>query len=164
MLSKLPGVVFDCNIFLQALVNPKGAACACLALFESGEIELYVSAQVLAEVAEVLSRPKVRQLAPSLTLETIEAFVENIRDKAICLRNVPDEYHFERDPKDEPYLNLAIIANATYLVSKDNDLLDLMTTQKAEARNFRLRYPLLKILTAPAFLQEMRQRDLSLSE
>lgn len=164
MLSKLPGVVFDCNIFLQALVNPKGAAGACLALFESGEIELYVSAQVLAEVAEVLSRPQVRQLAPSLTLETIEAFVENIRDKAICLRNVPDEYHFERDPKDEPYLNLAIIANATYLVSKDNDLLDLMETQKAEARNFRLRYPMLKILTAPAFLQEMRQRDLSLSE
>jgi uncharacterized protein len=164
MLSKLPGVVFDCNIFLQALVNPKGAAGACLALFESGEIELYVSAQVLAEVAEVLSRPQVRQLAPSLTLGTIEAFVENIRNKAICLRNVPDEYHFERDPKDEPYLNLAMVANATYLVSKDNDLLDLMALQKAEARNFRLRYPMLKILTAPAFLQEMRQRDLSLSE
>ncbi len=74
------------------------------------------------------------------------------------------EYHFERDPKDEAYLNLAIVANATYLVSKDNDLLDLMMTQRPEAWNFRLRYPMLKILTAPAFLQEMRQRHLSLSE
>lgn len=164
MSSHLPRVVFDCNIFLQALVNPNGAAGACIALLERDQIELYVSAQVLAEVAEVLSRPRVRQLAPSLTLEKIEAFIENIRYKAICLRNVPEEYHFERDPKDEPYLNLAIVANATYLVSKDNDLLDLMTTQRPDAQNFRLRYPLLKILTAPAFLQEMRKRDLSLSE
>ncbi len=164
MPSKLPGVVFDCNIFLQALVNPNGAAGACLALFESGEVELYVSVQVLAEVAEVLSRPRVRQLAPSLTLETIEAFVENIRNKAICLRNVPEEYHFARDPKDEPYLNLAIIANAAYLVSKDNDLLDLMTAQSSEASAFRLHYPMLKIVSAPTFLQAMRNRNLSLSE
>jgi len=145
-------------------VNPKGAAGACLALVEAGAIDLYVSAQVLSEVAEVLIRPAVRRLVPSLTLEMIETFIENIRAIAICLWNVPEEYHFERDPKDEPYLNLAIVANATYLVSRDNDLLDLMATQRPEAQNFRLRYPMLKILTAPAFLQEVRQRDLSISE
>ncbi len=164
MFSKPPSVVIACNIFLQALVNPNGSAAACVSLLERDQIKLYVSAQVLTEVAEVLSRPGVRQLAPSLTLEKIEAFIANLRNKTICLRNVPEEYHFERDPKGEAYLKLAIVANTTYLVSKDNDLPDLMTTQRPEAWNFRLRYPMLKILTASAFLQEMRQRDLSLSE
>ena len=32
----------------------------------------------------------------------------------------------ERDRKDEPYLDLALSANARYLISRDKDLLDLM--------------------------------------
>ena len=35
----LPRVVFDCNVFLQALVNPNGAAGECKNLLDSGEIE-----------------------------------------------------------------------------------------------------------------------------
>ena len=31
-----------------------------------------------------------------------------------------------RDPDDEPYLNLAIAVSADYLVTRDNDMLDLM--------------------------------------
>jgi len=154
----LPRVVFDCNVFLQALVNPQGAAGECKKLLDRGEIELFISALVLAEIAEVLVRPRVRQLAPALTLEKIEAFLEDIRLKAICLQNIPEEYRFERDPKDEPYLNLAIAAGASYLVSKDHDLLDLASRQTVEAQTFRTRYPLLTILDAPAFLKQMRER------
>ena len=80
----LPRVVFDCNVFLQALVNPNGAAGECKKLLDGGEIELFVSASVLSEIAEVLSRPKVRALAPNLTLEKIVAFIEDIRMKSIC--------------------------------------------------------------------------------
>ena len=112
---------------------------------------------MLSEIAEVLSRPKVRALAPALTLEKIVAFIVDIRMKSICLQNIPEEYFFERDPKDTPYINLAIVAGASYLVSRDNDLLDLMRSETEEARSFRTRYPLLSTLDAPSFLNRMRE-------
>jgi putative PIN family toxin of toxin-antitoxin system len=141
-----PKVVFDCNVFLQALVNPRGPSGRCKQLVDSGEIELFISGQVMDEVAEVLSRPRVRQLAPALTLEVIAAFIEDLWLKAICLHNVPEEYHFERDPKDARYINLALIAGASYLVSRDKDLLDLTEKTTDLARDFQRRFPLLRVI------------------
>ena len=50
------------------------------------------------------------------------------------------------------YINLAIVANATHLVSRDKDLLDLMTTSTDVARQFRSRYPFQQIMTAADFI------------
>lgn len=49
------------------------------------------------------------------------------------------------------YINLAIVSDAAYLVSRDNDLLDLMTASTEIARQFRARYPFLRIMTAADF-------------
>lgn len=59
-----------------------------------------------------------------------------------------------RDPKDEPYLNLAVAAQATFLVSRDLDLLDLIKDAA-----FRQRHPDLNILDPPAFLAEMARQQ-----
>src|ERR1051325_9865408 len=139
-------VVFDCNVFLQALLNPTGIAAKCKKLVENHVIVLFVSVDILREVSEVLQRPRFPMLLPHLTPERITAFLEDIKDKAIPLINVPEEYRFDRDPKDEPYLNLAIIANAKYLVSYDKDLLDLMNSTTELGREFQRRYPMLKIV------------------
>lgn len=58
----------------------------------------------------------------------------------------------ERDPKDEPYLNLAIATKAEYLVTRDRDLLDLMHDS-----SFQQRYPDLRILDPVEFLNEIRR-------
>ena len=50
------------------------------------------------------------------------------------------------------HINLAIVSNATYLVRRDNDLLDLMTISTDIARQFRSRYPFLRIMTAAGFI------------
>lgn len=157
MSSSIPAVVFDCNIFLQAVLNPNGAAGACKQLVDRGQVELFVSPQVLAEVADVLSRPGIRRLTPALTLAGIETFLQDIRAKAITLVNVPEEFRFERDPKDQAYVNLAIVARAQYLVTRDNDLLDLMRVETKEAQAFRRVYPMLTILDPVAFLRKMRE-------
>ena len=85
MPSPVPIVVFDCNIFLQALLKPNGPAGACKHLVDEGAITLFVSPQVLSEVAEVLARPRIRHLAPALTLSRIEAFFKNITAKAVSI-------------------------------------------------------------------------------
>ena len=79
-------------------------------------------------------------------------FYPKLEAKAILIVNVPEEFHYERDHDDEMYINLAIVANATYLVSRDKDLLDLMTTSTDVAREFRSRYPFLRIIKAANFI------------
>jgi len=70
------------------------------------------------------------------------------------LSEVPRVFTLERDPKDEPYVNLALATGAQYLVSRDRDLLDLMSVA-----DFRQRYPALNILDPPAFLRALAEQE-----
>lgn len=122
-----PDSVFDCNIYLQAAARSTGVAAACLRLAENGEVILYISDEILEEVSEVLKRPVVRKSLPELTDEAVDGFLEKLRDFVIFVKNVPAGFHLPRDVDDEDYINLAVEVRADYLVSRDNDLLDLMT-------------------------------------
>lgn len=144
----IPAAVFDCMVFVQALANAKGPACACYELVRGGRLILYVSSEIISEVGDVLGRPKVRRKLPALTDEATEAFLRDLLGRANVLSEVPATYRLERDPKDERYLNLAIASGASYLVTWDRDLLDLMDDE-----GFRGRFPHLTILEPPALLQ-----------
>ena len=128
-----------------------------LRLFFAGAITLFVSEATLAEVREVLNRPRIRRKFPKLTDRLVNALLQKIERQAVLIKNVPEEYYLERDPKDECYINLALVTNASYLVSKDNDLLDLMTTSSPVALEFRRRYPFLRILKAEEFVREIER-------
>lgn len=67
--------------------------------------------------------------------------------------NVPEAYHLERDPKDSKYLNLAIAAGAGYLVTDDQDLLELMNPAAAVSREFRNQFPSIRIVEPAVFEQ-----------
>jgi putative PIN family toxin of toxin-antitoxin system len=162
MSDESPRAVFDCNVFLQGAANRRSPARSCLRLFFDGAISLFVSEPILREVREVLSRPAIRLKLPRLTDRLVNALIMKIESRAIIIKNVPEEFHYERDPKDEPYVNLALVANASYLVSQDKDLLDLMTISSDAALGFRFRYPFLRILKAADFVREIdreRGRD-----
>ena len=116
--------VFDCMVFLQAVTNEQGPAFACLGLVEEEKLELVVSPVILAELRDVLSRPKVRAKFPHLTDERAEGFIYWLEDKGITLAEVPRAFEYPRDPDDEPYINLAVASDSRYLVSRDKDLLD----------------------------------------
>lgn len=153
-----PRVVFDCNIFVQMLLNPGGTAGACKKLVETEALVLFVSQAILAEVADVLSRPRFKQLIPDLTPERIELFIAEIAALSIPITNVPEEFRYQRDPEDEPYINLALVTGARYLVSLDKDLLDLMDPTFAESREFQRRYPMLRTIRPGSLLAEIRQK------
>jgi putative PIN family toxin of toxin-antitoxin system len=149
-----PGVVFDCMMYLQAAASPAGPAAASLRLLEAGRFRLFVSAEILREIRDVLGRPRVRSKNPGLTEERVDALFELLAEQAVLVNQVPEQFSYERDPKDEPYVNLALAVGARYLVSRDKDLLDLMNDQ-----DFRSRFPGLTILDPVAFLQELSRAD-----
>ncbi len=145
-----PRVVFDCNLFVQGIANRNSPARKALRLFFNGDISLLVSEPIIREVRDVLNRAELRRKLPGINDRIVNAFVTKLEAKAILLSNVPEEFHY--DPDDERYINLAIVASATYLASRDKDLLDLMTTSTDIARQFRSRYPFLRLLTAADFI------------
>lgn len=153
--EKSLAVVFDCNVFVQMFLNPHGSASRCYDLVKTGAIELFVTRGILAEVAEVLSRPRFKVLVPDLTSELIEDFLTEIAEMAIEIKNVSEEFKYPRDPDDEIYLNLAIAARADFLISLDNDLLDLTNKSSKESVDFQRRYPMLKIITPYRLLSEV---------
>jgi putative PIN family toxin of toxin-antitoxin system len=147
--------VFDCMLFLQGAGRPEGPARACFRLVDEDRITLCISADILAEVRDVLTRPKTMKKFPLLTPEWVESFLQKVQSKAVAVDEVPRIYALERDRKDEPYLNLALETRARYLVSRDRDLLDLMSDEA-----FSATYPELIILDPPSFLQAIA-RDMS---
>ncbi len=123
--------VFDCMIFLQGAARRESPAGACLLLVELGAIELCISETIVSEIRDVLTRPRVRQKFPALTDELIEGFLLALGERALTIPAVPRVFLYERDPKDEPYINLEIAAEASYLVSRDSDVLDLANPNMA---------------------------------
>jgi putative PIN family toxin of toxin-antitoxin system len=111
--------VFDAMVFLQAGANPSGPSGACLALARSGSLALITSPETVAELRGLLARPNIRVKFPHLTDQVAEAFVEEVERTSTSIAEVPRAFEYPRDPKDEPYINLAIAAQADYLTSRD---------------------------------------------
>lgn len=149
-------VVYDCMVFLRALIKESGPSVECFELFESGRIDLFIGDALLNEVSDVLTRPMLQKKYPLLTNGRATQLIETLTDKATLIEQVPNLFSYSRDPKDEPYVNLALAAGATYLVSDDNDLLDLMKDNDV-GKDFRARFPDLKIVSPLEFIRGIVQ-------
>ncbi|MGI8641515.1 MAG: putative toxin-antitoxin system toxin component, PIN family [Pyrinomonadaceae bacterium] len=130
-----------------------GAAVDCVEAFENGEIELFVSEEILREISDVLTRSKLQARFSLLTVERAERLLQTLRQKARLIKNVPQLFSYSRDPKDEKYINPAAFVKAGYIVSRDNDLLDLMTGISDECKEFRQRFRPLKVIEPQGFLE-----------
>lgn len=145
---------FDTNIYLQAALSDKGAAFACWQLVEKGEVRVYITEAILAEIEDVLNRPKLRKKYSVLSDEKTVEVLQSIRAHAVIIEKVNHFFTFERDADDEVFINLALTCKAEFLVSRDNDLLDLQTDE-----SFKRNFPDLKILNPAEFLQSVREAE-----
>jgi putative PIN family toxin of toxin-antitoxin system len=150
--------VFDCGVFLQGAARKDGPAGICLRLVETGLVDLFLSDDVIDEVRNVLERPRLRQKFPVLTDEFVDRFLAALLARSFPVHDVPRVFAYERDPKDEPYINLALAVDAEYLVSRDIDILDLGDTSNPEGQRFHERFPQVRIVDPVTFLQEVQQR------
>jgi putative PIN family toxin of toxin-antitoxin system len=114
-------------------------------------VKLCFSPDVLAEIRDVLTRPKLLAKYPALTTVAVDAFLARQLRAAKWVDDVPEHFVLVRDPKDSKYLNLAITAGAPYVVTADRDLLDLAQPSSTEGQDFHARFPGIQILEPAAF-------------
>lgn len=156
-------IVLDCNAYVQAYLSDKGTAEGILKLAESNRIEIFTSREIIEELKDVLARPEFVEKFSHLTADSVDSFLRRLNALANYVRIVEMHFDFRRDPKDARYINLAIDVRADYVVTWDRDLLDLMTGDDYESKQFRQRSRPLRIVKPYEFLNLVSTIDLSLN-
>ena len=108
-------IVLDTNILIGALITKGTPPDRLYQAWLRGEIELVTSTAQMAEVADVLARPRLQEY---LDADEAAAIVENIDTRALIL-DAPPDVDLSPDPKDNPILATAIAGKADLIVSGD---------------------------------------------
>jgi putative PIN family toxin of toxin-antitoxin system len=115
--------VVDTNILVRAVIKPLGTVGPVLRRLRDGDYVLLSSEPILTELVDVLNRPHIRDkygLAPE-DIGTIVALILLRGEAVVPKRRIT----ICRDPKDNMFLEAAAAGSADFIVSGDDDLLDL---------------------------------------
>ena len=115
-------VVADANVFVSAALgrSPAAPSVRIIEAALDGRIELVMSPKLLSEVAEVLSRPRIRQRVPSAVARL---FLSDLAAQVVMVADPADPPRVCRDRDDDYLIALADSVAADVLVTGDNDLL-----------------------------------------
>jgi len=119
MQNKVNRIIIDTNLWISFLITNDYTKLDEIVL--SGNAILVFSQELLDEFLAVAKRPKFRRF---FTLSDIEDLFETISDYADLVK-VKTKVEACRDRKDNFLLALAIDGNADFLLTGDNDLLEL---------------------------------------
>lgn len=150
--------VFDCNIIWQSFFFENGVSAKCKKLVDDDKIILLLSSEVIAEMREVMTRPEFLERFENVTEALVDRFLEQLAKKSVFIKTVPQKITLTRDQDDEPYINLAIEGKADFIVTRDKDLLDLMTGFDVESKEFRQKTRPLKIVEPLEFLKIVNEK------
>lgn len=115
-------VVADANVFVSAALgqSPQSPSVRIINAALDGRIELVMSPALLEEIADVLSRPRIRK---RLSADDAQLFLADIASQVVMLADPADPPSVCRDPDDDYLVALTLTAGAEVLVSGDGDLL-----------------------------------------
>lgn len=151
-----PRVVLDTMIFVQALISGRGAAAGCIDRLKTGRFILLLSAPVIAEMRAVPLRPELTRKYSHLTVERVAAFYAEIEALSVLVPAPPKALQLPRDADDEMFLDLAVAGQADYLVTwNERHLTYLMKADTPEGKEFTVRFPGMRILSPPEFLNRI---------
>lgn len=139
-MSRAPRVVLDSNLVLSALVFTHGRVAAVRDAWRDARCRPLVSKTTVTELIRALTYPKL-ELSPEEQRELLADYLPHCVTVRMPAR--PPRVPACRDPFDVPFLQLAIVGKADYLVIGDRDLLSLKSTFSC------------RIVTADQFLTQL---------
>jgi uncharacterized protein len=104
-------VVLDTNVVISSFLKPTGNPSRILRLILQGDLEIAINEQILAEYAEVASRPVFR-----LNRDKVQVVLDYVRSVAIPAPSLPVRPRLP-DPGDEAFLEAAISSGADFLIT-----------------------------------------------
>ena len=143
MSDAMSRIVFDCNVFAQALITPDGRSGLCIQLVLEGRLRLFWSDYVLGEIRRIAEKPTPRKLG--ITREMTEKLIALLFPVAHWIDAPPSVYQHPFDPKDSHYVDLAVSTTSSVIVSSDRHLLNLMKIERAEGAAFLKLFPNIKV-------------------
>jgi putative PIN family toxin of toxin-antitoxin system len=112
---------------VSSLLSTEGPPAQLLNAWREGRYMLFTSAQIIAEIVEVLESPRISKKY-LIQQKDVENLVDLLKTDAVL---VPGQAAVKgsvpRDPRDEMFLACAIDANADCIVSGNRHLLDLQS-------------------------------------
>jgi putative PIN family toxin of toxin-antitoxin system len=118
----VPRIVLDCNVFVSALLSPRGSPAQILDRWADGDFDLVVSPLLLAELEKVLSRPRFHA---SIERVHIDALLTALVEDAVLVDDPAPHPGVTPDPGDDYLVALAQKADAKCIVSGDAHLTGL---------------------------------------
>ncbi len=104
-------IVIDTNVFVSGVIRPYSKPAAVLRLAASGGIQLAHDLRLISEYREVLTRPKF-----GLPSDAVEVLLLQIQEEGVPVVARPLNFSLP-DPDDEAFLEVALSARATALVT-----------------------------------------------
>jgi len=130
--------VIDTNLFVSGLFSEQGYTYELQQLWVKGAFELAVSENILKEIKATLLKPHIQERLFNYPGEE-EEIIELIREKAFVITK--DLYATDRiksDRTDNKFLACALEADADFIVSGDNHLLELKHYHGIQIVNARI--------------------------
>ncbi len=122
-MTPLLRVVIDTNILVSALVFSQGKVAALRLAWQAGQFQPLVSKVTTTELIRVFAYPKFK-LTPKDQEELLADYLPFCATVRMPTKLPPVPPC--RDPLDLPFLHLAVVGRANYLVTGDRDLLNLV--------------------------------------
>ena len=124
-------IIIDTNIWISFLI---GKSLKGLQYFlHDNRFTVIISDEQISELIEVLSRPKFRNY---FSREQVIEFLKLLEEKSKIIKSIT-QINICRDEKDNYLLSIAADSRADYLVTGDNDLLELREIKDTQIINFR---------------------------
>lgn len=113
--------VFDVNIIISAALIPNSKPD--LAIRKAQDYgNILMSSEIWIELEQVLARPKFDRY---ISLQDRIRFLRDFFDTILLVTEITEKISECRDPKDNKYLELAVVGKANYIINGDEDLLIL---------------------------------------